>query len=638
MATISEAVKVAANQHRAGHLAEAEQNYLQVIAAVPDHLDALYGLALLYQQQRMAEKAEAKLHQILSSQSNFSRAWLSLGNLKQTQGQLEAAERCYRKALQGNPQLFLAYNNLGYVLQCQGRSPEAIACYEKALQLAPDCVEADVNWGNALHLQGKLTRAQAATYAQRNRQLGATYQAQGEVQAAAAYFQKAISLQPDLAEAHIDLGLLLKDQGQLDQALAVLQRALELAPLQGQIYCQIGQIYQTQNQLELAATAYRQGLLLLNSYYGTAVNQDGQPGIVRSPETALDTVWIGGHSFPAAPPVEDDDAPRPFWSVIIPLYNRRSFVLECLASVLAQWQGPDHMEILLMDNASDPPLYDLVCALGGGIVKYYLNSENIGARRNFNRGIALSRGRWIHLIMEDEYVLPGFYQQLQSGLETCPDSVGAAFTGYENVDATGKVIFTQRHGGLQRGINSEWLERIGTSNPLNPCAVVVRRETHEQLGVYDPENYYTPDWELYKRIAAFRDWWCEPQILARYREHGGNMTSEVLRLGAQGAQYRLGIEMTESYLPEEITRKARLHYFKVCMAQTAIPLQNGNLDGAYRLLQEAIRIDSSPVALKNLFTWLATDELTPLRNAIVARIAADQADPCFPETLYFAYP
>ncbi|MGF1521515.1 MAG: tetratricopeptide repeat protein [Leptolyngbyaceae cyanobacterium] len=639
MATVSELLQLATQYHRANRLPRAERTYRKILGKQPTHPDALHGLAVIAKQVGQYQTAEELLNTLLEAHPESVKAWFSLGNLRQAQAQLPDAMIAYEQVLKLQPDAAAAHNNLGYILQQQGKGNEAIAHYRKALELQPECVEADVNWGNTLHAQGKLSHAKQIHYAALNDRLGVERYQQGDVEAAIAYSQQAIALNPDLAPAHYHLGIALQAQGNPDDAIACHQKALELAPDARAIYFSLGRLYQTQNELETAAKVYREGLIRTNPHYAAAINTRESSATAeahRSPELTLGEVTFKGHRFPAIPPVTSEEH-RPFWSVIIPLYNRKAYLLECLASVLAQWSGSEQMEILVMDNASDPPLFDLVDSMGRGIVRYYLNAENIGPRRNFNRGIALSRGHWIHLLPEDEYVLPGFYDRLQRSLENCPDSVGAAFTGYENINAAGKVIFSQTHRGLHRGINSDWLERIGVSNPLNPCAVLVKRSTHEKLGGYDLENFYTPDWELYKRIAAVTDWWCEPEILARYREHAHNMSTEVFSAGAQGAQYRLGIEMSASYLPEEITAKSRRHYFNVCLRQTSIPLKAGNIVGALRLIQEALKIDSSPQAAQTLFTWLATEAATPLRTEIITKLR----DISVAETLddfYFAYP
>ncbi|MDJ0677137.1 MAG: tetratricopeptide repeat protein [Calothrix sp. MO_167.B42] len=650
MKTNSQILQLAVKYHRANRLNQAEQSYRQVLKHQPENPEALYGLGVLAQQCGKPQIAEELLGNALSVQPDLLKAWFSLGNLHQTQGELTKAQSAYQQAIALKPDIAPLYNNLGYALQEQGKLDEAIVSYQKALELEPNCTEADVNLGNTLNTQGKLSPDKQLYYAQLNHKLGVAREQAGDLQNAITCYRQAINLQPDFAEAHYHLGVALQAQGKLEAGIDCLQTALQINPNYGEAYMCLGLIYQTQQRLNEAAAAYRQGLKLINPHYAAAIESkpvsEFVPEEYASPQLELGEVTVGNYQFPAIPPVPASEQKRPFFSVIIPLYNRKDYMLECLASVLAQWQGEEEMEILVMDNASEPPLYDLVNAIGGGIVHYYLNSENIGPRRNFNRGIALSRGEWIHLMPEDEYVLPGYYSRLKSSLAGCPDSVGAAFTGYENINEKRKVVFIQKHQGMNKGINQNWLQRIGVSNPLNPCATLIRRAAHERLGAYDLVNLYTPDWEIYKRIASFYDWWCEPEILARYRQHSHNMSSEVFLAGAQGEYYRMGIEISESYLPEEycaeITAKSRHIYSHRCLSEVAIPLKVDNLAGAFRLIQAALKIDSSAETVGKLFTWLATEEAAPLRNAIASKLISKSAnDSNSEETLknfYFAYP
>jgi glycosyltransferase involved in cell wall biosynthesis len=280
------------------------------------------------------------------------------------------------------------------------------------------------------------------------------------------------------------------------------------------------------------------------------------------------------------------------------------------------------MEILVIDDASTSPLFELVNSIGRGIVRYYRNPQNLGLPGNWNAGVSLSRGQWIHLLHDDDYILPGFYARLQQSLEECSDSIGAAFTGYENINDQGEVVFCQQLYG-EKGIAQDWLQRIGITNLLNMPAVVIRRSAYERLGGYHPELIYTSDWEFYKRLAAFYQGWYEPEILARWRQHSQNKTIELLLSGAQMTSIRRAIEISESYFPSdcgaEITAKSRRYNFNSCLKFTEIPLKIGNLNGALQMLQEALKIDRSPEAVANLFVWLAQEKAAPLREAIASR-------------------
>ena len=652
MVTTEQTLQTAFTYHRKNRLAKAQKAYIEVLNQQPTHAEALHGLGMLAQQVGQYKQAEELLQATVKVKPEHVNGWVNLGNLWQSTNKLPEAVVAYQKALELKPTLAAVHNNLGYVLHQQGCLAQAIDCYQKALEVDPDCVEADVNWGNALYDQGNLSPDKRLHYAKLNSKLGCTRRQEGHGEIALIYYRQAIAMEPELVEAHYGLGLALQELSRLDEAIASQEKALSIDANYSPAYEHLGKIYLQQGKLQESAQAYRQWLCLVNPHYAkAAAAYQGCtiPAVEKTPpQVEMGEVKIGDYQFPTVPKVPDSGKPRPFWTVIIPLYNRKTYLYECFASILAQWQGEEHMEILVMDNASEPPMFDLVEAIGGGIVRYHRNQENLGARRSFNLAIAISRGQWIHLIPEDEYVLPGFYHKLQSSLEQCPDSVGAAFTGYENVDGKGKVIFTQPHRKLQKGINEQWLHLIGVANPLNPCAIVIRRSTHEHVGVYDPDNIYTPDWELYKRIACFYDYWFEPGILARYRQHGDNMSSEVFAAGAQGEFYRQGIEISESYLPvehrAEITQKARRHYFALCLDQAQIPLNTGNLKAALRLVQEALKIDNSAKAMEYLFIWLRESERENLRHTLIYNwvfqtAAGEKKGKGEDEdNLYFAYP
>ena len=590
----SQILQLAIQYHRANRLTEAEQAYRQALKEDPQHLETLYGLGTLAQQLGQFQSAEELLTTAISVQPNFLKGWFSLGNLHQAQGQFLEAESAYRQALTLKPDSLPIYNNLGYTLQQQGLFKEAINYYQKALELKPDFVEAEVNLGNALSAQDKLSQEQQLHYAQLNYKLGLARKKVGDLPTSVAYYKQAILLQTDLVDAYYKLAAVLQEQGEVEEAISV----------------------------------YRQGLKLINPHYAAAVAAyQGCQTVQEVPTTPQITqkeLIIGGHRFPAILPVADDPGERPFWSVVIPVYNRTDYLLECLVSVLAQWTGEAQMEILVIDNASTSPLFELVNSIGGGVVHYYRHPHNVGVVRNHNAGIALSRGQWIHILHDDDYILPGFYSRLQENLAGCADSMGAAFTGYQNINEKGEVIFRQQIYGDKQGIAENWLQLIGVVNPLNPPAVVIRREAYERMGVYHPELIYTCDWELYKRIAAVYDWWYEPEILACYRKHSNNITSELLLSGKQITSIRRAIEISESYLPSdlcaEITGKSRSHYFNYCLTHLAIPLKAGNLTGALYALQESLKIDSSPQSVAKLFTWLTQEEVAPLREEIVSKL------------------
>ncbi|MGJ5628350.1 tetratricopeptide repeat protein [Nostoc sp. CALU 1950] len=636
---VAEIFQLAVQHQQANRLVEAELLYSQVLEKQPDHPEALHSLGMLAQQMGQPQTAKKWLSASLQVRKDSGKTWFSLGNLHLVQEQFSEAEKAYRQALVLVPNSLPIYNNLGYALQQQGLFDEAVNCYQKALELKPDFIEAEANLGNALHAQGRLSSEQQLYYAKLNNKLAVARKKAGDWKTAIIYYKQAISLQPEKTDAYFKLGMTLHDQGQVDEAQSVFFKALEFKSDWEKAYL-TGQIYQIQHQLDKAVSAYSQGLTLLNPHYAEAVrSSNGNQAAVFNldehipPPIQFQEVIIGGHSFPAIPPVSNHEEARPFWSVVIPVLNRPEYFPECLASVLAQWTGPEDMEIVVLDNGSNPPLFEIPHGLGKGIIRYYRFPETVPLQQNWNTAVALSRGQWVHLLHHDDYVLPGFYARLKASLEKSSESVGAAFTGYENIDDNREVVFSQEHGlGEYRGVVKDWVRRIGVSCPLSPPSVVIRRLAYEQLGGYKLDLPYTCDWEFYKRVAVFYDWWYEPGILAHYRQHSNSVTVAETMDGSCGAAHRRAIEMSESYLPVEhcaaITAKSRAFHFNWCLERAAIPMKFGNIEGSFQLIQEALKIDGSSEATRKLFVWLTANELAPIRHQIVSRGIVDFSKNC----------
>lgn len=402
-----------------------------------------------------------------------------------------------------------------------------------------------------------------------------------------------------------------------------LQRKIDESPEDSGAHWNLACHLQRNRDYEGASASFSRSLDLQNQRYAEATPK---PAPVLEQPATFDNGYIdiAGLRYPRIPPVETNQ-PRPFWSVVIPACNRELYLLECLASVLAQWRGDRHMEIIVIDNGSEPPLRHHVDAIGRGIVHYHRHAETIPLQRNWNSAVNAARGRWVHLLHDDDYVLPGFYEALERGLESAPRDVGAAFTAYENINENEEVVFRNRVLGAQRGVARNWENVIGVNNVLNPPVVVISRDAYEAIGGYSDEILYTTDWELYMRLVSHFQWWYEPRVLARYRQHSQNVTAEQSKAGAQGEAFWRAIEMSNQYLPRNsragIVARSRRYHFGWALQRLRLPMQAGNIEGSLLLMREMLRIDSSDESITSLFDWLGTTLAEPLWPTILEVLA-----------------
>lgn len=263
------------------------------------------------------------------------------------------------------------------------------------------------------------------------------------------------------------------------------------------------------------------------------------------------------HSSAGPPPPTIDQlsmvGARPRFSVMLPTREPDERLCHALRTVLAQAPSPAVMQITVVDDASRPGLARrLVAAVDTeGRVEVVECPERLGLAGNWNRAIALARGHFVHLLHQDDFVLPGFYDRIEHGFSRSAD-LGMAFSRTRIIDEGQR---TEKRSSLIRwvpGVIADWLPRIAERQRIQTPAAVVPRATYEALGGYRPELRQAVDWEMWVRIAARFPVWYEPRALAVYRRHPGNESARLFRSGLLWPDIARAIDIIAGTLPADI--------------------------------------------------------------------------------------
>lgn len=306
-------------------------------------------------------------------------------------------------------------------------------------------------------------------------------------------------------------------------------------------------------------------------------------------------------SYRATIPPVPDGTPRPLWSVMIPTYNCTEYLRQTLSSVLAQDPGADLMQIAVIDDHStndDPER--IVQELGQGRVEFYRHPQNVGQTKNFQTCLERTRGQLIHLLHGDDYVLHGFYRQMQQAFVSEPD-LGAAFCRHIFMDEQGHWQAISPLLQPQSGVLENWLERILTQQYIQTPSIVVRRKVYEHLGGFDQRLVYYEDWEMWVRISTQYPIWYEPQTLAVYRTHSASNSGRRIRTGENIQDVRRGTEIVQAYLsaylPQTKIRQLIRENRKITAAyalETARKLLLiGDIEGGAAQMREALQCSHS---------------------------------------------
>jgi glycosyltransferase involved in cell wall biosynthesis len=206
-----------------------------------------------------------------------------------------------------------------------------------------------------------------------------------------------------------------------------------------------------------------------------------------------------------------------------------------------------------------------------GRVEIHEQPRRLGLGGNWNRGLELARGELVHLLHQDDYVLPGFYDRMDSAFRQRPD-IGMAFCRTRLVDAADRPIRTTSRQQWTSGVLAHWLPRIAERQRVQTPSVVVHRRTYEAVGGFRTDLQLALDWEMWVRIAARFPVWYEPRPLAAYRRHAENETTRLHASGAAWPDLARAIRINAESLPDEIrggTLSASVRWYVASAMRTA---------------------------------------------------------------------
>lgn len=212
-------------------------------------------------------------------------------------------------------------------------------------------------------------------------------------------------------------------------------------------------------------------------------------------------------------------------SVIIVSWNVRDLLRDCLRSVIQGLSPAVPHEIIVVDNASTDGSAAMVRA-EFPTVTLLVNAENLGFARANNRGLCVSRGRYVVLLNSDTVVPAPALEALVAFMDAHPD---AGAVGPRLLRPDGSVQ-PYAFGGdptlgylLRRGIRRllfgrplhDWAtEDVRPVDWVSGACLMVRREAIEQAGLLD-ENIFMyfedNDWCLRIRRAGWRVYY-DPQV------------------------------------------------------------------------------------------------------------------------------
>lgn len=207
-------------------------------------------------------------------------------------------------------------------------------------------------------------------------------------------------------------------------------------------------------------------------------------------------------------------------SIGLPVYNGENFIRDAIDSILAQ--SYDDFELIISDNASTDRTRE-ICeeyAAHDRRIRYYRNSENLGAAKNFNRTFELSTGEYFKWAAHDDIIAPTFIEKCVEVLDS-DSSVVLCHSKTEFIDESGRLISvsTERLAFGARRPHERFREMALLKHGCFQAFGVMRTTTLRQTpGI---GRYTASDRVLLAELALHGRFFEVPEHLFARRNHAG---------------------------------------------------------------------------------------------------------------------
>ncbi|GGF20473.1 glycosyltransferase family 2 protein [Hymenobacter cavernae] len=185
----------------------------------------------------------------------------------------------------------------------------------------------------------------------------------------------------------------------------------------------------------------------------------------------------------------------PFFSIIVPCYNRAAILPNTVAAILRQ-QEPDFELILVDDGSRDATaeVAEQLAATDARIRVFHKENGERGAARNY--GAQRAQGQYLNFFDSDDEMYPNHLRVVRDYIRAHGE-VEVVHTGYEVLDASGGLV--EEVCDFRGDTNEALLE----NNFLACNSVFVRQDIAlAQPFVEDRALASAEDWELWLRLAS----------------------------------------------------------------------------------------------------------------------------------------
>ncbi|HEV2855791.1 MAG TPA: glycosyltransferase [Thermoanaerobaculia bacterium] len=218
---------------------------------------------------------------------------------------------------------------------------------------------------------------------------------------------------------------------------------------------------------------------------------------------------------------------KPFVSLILLSYNYEPYIGDAIQSVLDQTYP--HWELIVVDDASTDRSLEVIRSFSDPRIRLLRRKRNAGPSASYNHAYARCRGQYVGSLDADDFLAPRKLELQVGHFETHPD-LDVLGTFVTEVDAAGHAADNGTAAWFNQDLDLDDVENWLMQNHLCHSSALLRRSTHDRLGLLNPHLRVASDYELWLRgLTQGSRFQVLNEPLLFSRQHGSNAWRKVGR-------------------------------------------------------------------------------------------------------------
>lgn len=125
------------------------------------------------------------------------------------------------------------------------------------------------------------------------------------------------------------------------------------------------------------------------------------------------------------------------FSIIVPTYNSKRWIKECINSILSQTYV--EYNIIIIDSGSTDDTLDWIRSLNNRKIRIYTTDMRLNIADNWNRILTIDRNEFMTILGHDDILYPNYLETIYKLINQFPEA-SLYQTHFNFVDETGKII------------------------------------------------------------------------------------------------------------------------------------------------------------------------------------------------------